>query len=329
MLGKRIGLDLGSSSLRVVVRGEGQISSEPSLVARHRQRGYSAAGAAAAELAGEPQMEMIRPIRGWAVADREALASLLQRAVNRAAGRQRIFRPDVVIAVSPPMSGADRLAILEICARLGTRTAYLIDSPMAAALGAGHSLVGPRAHLVADLGAGTVDVACVAAEGTLAGRSLSCAGESLRLGIARRLEELHGVAVDAATAEEVVSSLACVGAHEERRLPIRSPWPDRSDTVSIASTEIADLVDEHARRVGGLLREVLDQTPAVLRREILAEGVTLCGGGARLEGLDRNLGAQLGCPARVAADPPTCVIRGAQTAVENLDVLKRSFVYIR
>ncbi len=99
--------------------------------------------------------------------------------------------------------------------------------------------------------------------------------------------------------------------------------------MSIASTEIADLVDEHARRVSGVIREVIEEVPPVLRREIVEEGVTLCGGGARLEGLDRSVSAQAGCPARVAPDPQTCVIRGTQLAVETLDFLKRSFVYIR
>ncbi len=148
MLGKRLGVDLGAGTLRVVVRGEGQIVAEPSLVARHRRRGYAAAGLDALELAGDPDMELVRPIRGAAIIDRDGLAALLQRVINRAAGRQRIFRPDVLIAVSPQLSDADRLTILETCAHLGTRTASLIDSPTAAALGAGHSFNGPRAHLV-------------------------------------------------------------------------------------------------------------------------------------------------------------------------------------
>lgn len=329
MLGKRLGVDLGAGTLRVVVRGEGQIVAEPSLVARHRRRGYAAAGLDALELAGDPDMELVRPIRGAAITDRDGLAALLLRVVNRAAGRQRIFRPDVLIAVSPQLSDADRLTILETCAHLGTRTASLIDSPTAAALGAGHSFNGPRAHLLADLGAGTIDVACVAAEGTIAGRGLTRAGDALRTSLSRRLEETHGLAIDAAAAEEVIASLACVGAHEERRLPVRSSWSGREEAVSIASTEIADLVDEHARRVSGVIREVIEEVPLVLRREIVEEGVTLCGGGARLEGLDRSVSAHAGCPARVAPDPQTCVIRGTQLAVETLDFLKRSFVYIR
>ncbi len=330
MLGKRLGIDLGAGTLRVVARGEAQVLTEPSLVARHRSRGYAAAGEAAAALAGDPEMELIRPVRGGAIADREALSLLLQRAVNRAAGRQRIFRPDAVVAICPRLSSADRLHILEVCARLGTRTVYLIDTPLAAVMGAGHSPAGPRAHLIVDVGAGSVDVACLAQEGTVAGQSLTRGGEWLRAAVSRRLEEVHHDRLDATALEAVVSSLACVGPHEERRMPVRTgAEADPEDHVSVTSHEIADLVDEHARGIAAQVREVIDQAPSALRRDLLEEGITLCGGGARLEGLERFLGVHTGCPARTAADPQGCVIRGTQLAVESLDVLRRSFVYIR
>src|ERR1017187_3874913 len=159
MLGKRLGIDLGAGSVRAVVRGEGLTITEPSVVARHRRRGYSAAGMAAAELGGDPEMQLIRPVGAGAIVNLEAVGSLLHQLVNRAAGRQRIFRPDVVMAICPSMGGDDRLAILDICARIGTRTAYLIDSPIAAAMGAGHAPSGSRGYLIADIGAATVDVA--------------------------------------------------------------------------------------------------------------------------------------------------------------------------
>jgi len=329
VLGKRLGVDLGAESLRIVVRGEGQVFAEPAVVARHRRRGYAAAGLPALELAADPEMELVRPLRGGLIIDRSGVAALLQRAINRGAGRQRIFRPDVVVAVSPPMSGDDRLTILDICAQLGTRTAYLIDSPVAAAMGAGQVLSGPRAHLIADIGAGTVDVACLASEGTIAGRTLSQAGDDLRTAVRRRLRERLGEDLGDVEAEEVVTSLACVGQHEERRMPLRLGADGEERFVEVVSTEIADLVDEHSKRIAQAVREVIDETPVTLRREVLQDGISLCGGGARLEGLDRYLGLHCGCPARVVQEPQTCVIRGTQIAVENLDVLKRSFVYIR
>ena len=329
MLGKRLGIDLGAGNVRAVVRGEGLTITEPSVVARHRRRGYCAAGMAAADLAGDPDMELIRPVGPGVIADLEAVGALLHQLVNRAAGRQRIFRPDVVIAICPAMGGDDRLVILDICARIGTRTAYLIDSPIAAALGAGHVPSASRGYLIVDIGAATIDAASLASEGTIATRTLTSAGDALRDAVARRIEETHGAVIDTVAAEDIVASLACVGPHEERRMPVRAGVGEGSVTLSIASVEIADLVDAHARQIAHAIEEVIDETPIPLRRGILEEGIALCGGGARLEGLDRYLSIQTGITARVCPDAPTCVIRGTQAAVDNLDVLRRSFMYIR
>jgi rod shape-determining protein MreB len=280
-------------------------------------------------MARDDEIDMVRPLGGGRVVDRNALAALLHQVVNRTAGRQRIFRPDVVIAICPAMGGDDRLAILDICSRIGTRTAYLIDAPTAAAMGAGHLPSGSRGHLVADIGAGTVDIASIVSEGTIAARTLTTAGDALRDAVAQRLEARHGVTLEPAVAEDLVASLACVGPHEERRMPIPAGSGAEATTLAIASVEIAEVVDAHARQISHAIAEVLDETPVALRRDILEEGLILCGGGARLEGLDRYLGIQAGCPATVAAEPATCVIRGTQAAVENLDVLRRSFMYIR
>jgi rod shape-determining protein MreB len=233
------------------------------------------------------------------------------------------------MAICPAMGGDDRLVILDICARIGTRTAYLIDSPIAAAMGAGHAPSGSHGYLIVDIGAATADVASLASEGTIATRTITSAGDALRDAVARRIEETHGAVIEPTVAEDIVASLACVGPHEERRMPVRAGVGEGSVTLSIASVEIADLVDAHARQIGHAVEEVIDETPIPLRRGILEEGMALCGGGARLEGLDRYLGIQTGITVRVAPDAPTCVIRGTQAAVENLDVLRRSFMYIR
>jgi rod shape-determining protein MreB len=188
---------------------------------------------------------------------------------------------------------------------------------------------GSRGYLIVDIGAATVDAASLASEGTIATRTLTSAGDALRDAVARRIEETHGAVIDTAAAEDIVASLACVGPHEERRMPVRAGVGEGSVTLSIASVEIADLVDAHARQIAHAIEEVIDETPTPLRRGILEEGIALCGGGARLEGLDRYLSIQTGITARVCPDAPTCVIRGTQAAVDNLDVLRRSFMYIR
>lgn len=330
MLGKKLGIDLGTGMIRVVVRGEAPPASEPAVVGRRRGGGYAGAGLAAASAAAEDvTFELVRPLSGPDVADPEALDVLLHHAVNRAAGRQRIFRPDIVIALSPGIPNAGRRQILDVCGRLGCRTTYLIDSPIAAAMGAGLSLSSGRGHLVIDIGAGTVEVASLAHEGTIAGRTLGAAGDALRATVAARIRELHGVLVGEAEADDVVSSLARAGAHEERRMTVRGMRDGRQVEVSVGSNEIADAVAAHVHRIAEAVEEVLAETPPVLRADIAAEGIVLCGGGAGLEGIDRALAAACGQSVRIATDPQQCVIRGTAIAVENLDVLKRSFMYIR
>lgn len=325
MLGKKLGIDLGTSTVRVVTRGEAEVFSEPSVIARRRD-GRLLMGSAV-DAAGE--VELLHPLHRGAIGDRRALTLLLTQIVHRTAGRQRIFRPDLVMAIPPSLGDPDRRHLLDVLARLGVRTAYLIDSPIAAALGAGCTLTTGQGHLIVDAGAGTVDVASIAFEGGIAKRTDPGAGEALAGAIAARVQALHGVVLDRGEAERIAGELACVGTHEERRLAVAGTRDGEAVTVSVASTEIGDLVDDLARRVTQLVVEVLDETPAALRHDIHVEGAVLCGGLALLEGLDRHLAATAGVGVRVATDPRSCVIRGTGTAIESLDVLRRSFMYIR
>jgi rod shape-determining protein MreB len=330
MLGKKLGVDLGSGTVRVIVRGDPAVTAEPSVVGRRSGGGFAGAGLSAAAVAAEdPAFELIRPLAGGAAPDPGAVTVLLQHVINRAAGRQRIFRPDLVIALAPMLSDDTRRHVLDICARLGARTTYLIDTPLAATMGAGLSLSSGRGHLLIDIGSGTVEVAVIAHEGTIASRSSASGGDVLRAVIAQRIAELHRLHIAEPEAEEVVASLACAATHEERRMRVRGSRDGVEAEESVASTELTEAVSDHVRRLAEAVEEVLAETPPALRADISAEGITVCGGGARVEGLDRALAAATGETVRIAPDPQGAVLRGTAAALENLDVLKRSFMYIR
>jgi len=326
MLGKKLAIDLGTSTVRLLVRGEEWLLAQPAVVGSRRSGGYAGMGEAAIQAAAaSDEVVALSPLAGGEVVDPAALNALLQQVINRAVGRQRIFRPDVVVAVSPGLSDPSRREILEIGARQGARTTYLIDSPLATSLGAGIAPSG-RGHMVIDIGAGSVDIATIADEGMVVSASLPGAGDRLRSAVMGRIRERHGVDVEPAVAEDVIASLACVGSHEERRmrLQVRGAKP-----LTLASTDLVEVVGEHVRSVGEGIAEVLTTSPARLRRDISAQGLILTGGGAGLEGLDRALATALGERVRVAADASLCTVRGAAAAAENLDALKRSFIYIR
>ena len=198
MLGKKVGIDLGTTTTRIIVKGEGMIASEPTAVAI-RDGGMQAAvfGEAAFEtVAGDPEFLLHRPIAGGEIVDAASARWLVNHAMIRAAGRQRIFKPDVVIAVMSSLPGGQRRSLLEAAALAGARTAYLLDAPLAAAMGAGVRLSGPNGHLVIDIGAGKTDIATLALEGTVSGRCLRGHG-GMRLHACDRRPRARGARGDA------------------------------------------------------------------------------------------------------------------------------------
>ena len=324
MLGKKVGIDLGTSTTRLVAKGEGIIASEPTVVSAH-QRGDAHAGlfgaAALESAAADPDLHLSHPVSGGAVVDIGGARALISQLIARAVGRQRIFKPDVVIAVMSAMAGDERRALLEAATLAGARTVYLLDAPIAAAMGAGMRLSGPNGHLVVDV---------LAMEGTIAGLCLGGhGGEGLATSVIAHVRGEHGVELSRPVVEDILASLARVGPHEERRLEVQGGQGAGDTTVSITSTELAGCLEEHVRPIASALDEVLSDTPPALRDDIAREGGILTGGGARLEGLDRSLSTAAGFEIRVDGEPQLCAVRGTGYALDNLDVLKRTFMYIR
>jgi rod shape-determining protein MreB and related proteins len=332
VLGKKVGIDLGTTTTRIIVKGEGMIATEPTALAI-RDGGAQAAvfGEAAFETAaGDAEFQLRRPVAGGEIADAAAARWLVSHAMIRAAGRQRIFKPDVVIAVMSSLPGGQRRSLLEAAALAGARTAYLLDAPLAAAMGAGVRLSGPNGHLVVDIGAGKTDIAALALEGTVSGRCLSGHGGMRLHGcVADHVRLEHGVTLAAATVEEVVASLARVGPHEERRLDVMGRGDGGEERLTITSTEMNACLETHVRPILTALTAVLDDTPARLMGDIRREGILLCGGGARLEGLDSAIAAATGIDVHRDTQPELCAVRGTGYALDNLDVLKRALMYIR
>jgi rod shape-determining protein MreB len=332
VLGKKVGIDLGTTTTRIIVKGEGMIGGEPTAVAIRGGEMHAAVfGAAALQAAADdPELHLRRPIAGGSIVDPTAARWLINHAMIRAAGRQRIFKPDVVIAVMSSLAGSQRRGLLEAAALAGARTVYLLDAPLASAMGAGVRLNGPNGHLVIDIGAGKTDIAALALEGTVSVRSLpGHGGDRLHACVDDHLRASHGAVLDAGTIEELIASLARVGPHEERRLDV----PGRADagdvTITITSTELAPCLERHVGPILSAMDAVLADTPTRLIADIKREGIVLCGGGARLEGLDTAIATATGIEVHRDTQPHLCAVRGTGYALDNLDVLKRALMYIR
>jgi len=332
MLGKKVAADLGTQTVRLLVKGENAIASEPTVVTREEtEQGIGLFGVAALTAqADDPSLQLGRPIAGGAVADPHLLRMLVGHLLVRAVGRQRIFKPDLVVAVMSALSGDDRRLVLDAAMRAGARTVYLIDSVMAGAIGSGVPVSSSTAHLVIDVGAGKTDIAVLAMESTITRSSLpGHGGDTLQAAVVAQVKKVHGVKLEPPVAEDVVASLLRVGVHEERTLSVSGLRDGKAATCTVTSPELAPLLDAHLRPIVSAIHEVLAQTPAALLDDIHREGIVAFGGGARLEGLDRHLSAATGIRVNVGGDPLLAVIRGAGYALDNLDVLKRNFMYIR
>jgi rod shape-determining protein MreB and related proteins len=286
-LSKKIGVDVGRATVTVYVRGEGVVVHEPS----------------------EAQ-------------DGPGLGGALQDLVRRAQGFQRLFKPELTICVSPEVSRRARCAMTEAAIAAGARQAWLIEEPLAAAIGAGLPIEEASGVLICDIGAGSTEIAIFSRSGTVATRTLPVGGVDLDRAIAESLKRRLGLHLDERGAE--AAKLAAGAA-----LPIEPPLVASVGGREITSTELAAAMQAPLTSIAVEVGRVLDQAPGPLAGRLRERGLTLTGGGARLLAIDRFMATRLELPVRVATDPETCVARGAGLALERLEVLKRSQLYSR
>jgi rod shape-determining protein MreB len=290
MLAKRIGIDLGSSSVLIYVRGQGVVVNEPSVE-------------------GEPRAELTE--------------GTLRKLISRVQGRQlRLFKPEVMIGVPSTVSSDERLAATEAAISAGARQAWLIDEPLAAAIGANLPIGERRAHAVCDIGGHTTEIAVIALSGLVVAQAIPVGGKSIDDAILAHLQRRHRILVDGRTAEEIKIAVGSA-------LPVREPLSFEVSGVEISSSELVEPIQEPLKQIAAGIRRVLKQTPRRRAADVKERGILLTGGGALLRGIDRYLARQLRVPVRVAEDPQTCVVRGTGQALDQFEVLKRNQLYLR
>ncbi len=332
VLTKKIGIDLGTSTVLVYVKGEGVVLNEPTLMATDEKGArVLAVGRAASELIGRGgKARAVRPIRDGDGVDYDAAGVLLQHLIGRVVGRQRLFRPDVMVAVAPMVTGVERRTVLEATMQAGAKTAYLIDKPMAAAIGARVSVATTDGILVVNLGAGSTDVAAIAHGEMLAIDSIRIGGDALNRAIEAAVNGSHGWRLRPGEAERLKVEIGSA------TVPTSETWlevtaedrPGTSAPVRVSSREVQRAIEEPLAAIASSLRRVLDQVPEARRASLNRNGAVLTGGGAQLRGIAEYLGARAGIPVRVARDPQSCVAVGTGMALDNLQVIRRGQHYI-
>ena len=335
MLSKKIGIDLGTSTVLIYVKGEGIVVNEPSLVAVNRDgTRILAIGRRAQEMVGRTPdaINVVRPMREGVIADFVVTEGMLHHFIGKVQGRQRIFKPEIMICVPSGVTSVERRAVTEAAISAGARQAWLIDEPLAAAIGAGLPIHEPRGNAICDIGGGTTEIAVISLSGMVVAHSIRVGGNRIDDAIAAHLKRRHNLLVGERTAEELKIAAGSAVTMKEpltgevRGRDLLSGLPR---SLEVSSNEIVEAIQEPLRLIVGAIRTVLEETPPELAADIFDRGIVLSGGGAQLRGLDRYVAMHTGIPTVVTENPQTSVVRGTGLALENFEVLKRNQAYLR
>ena len=325
--GLQIGIDLGTTSILVYVRGKGIVLQEASIAALDARTGdVLALGNKVRQMVGRNpgSLRIVHPMRDGVVSDFTVVHAMLAYYIKKVCG-SRLLKPTVLICMPSSVTGLERSAILELAIAAGASRACLVEEPLAAALGAGLNLDAPGGQLVADIGGGTTDVAVFTMGAMALSRSAKVAGNALEDAIARYLRRERNVVVGRLTAEEIKKRVGCArlrpaelaiyvrGQGYITRMPVR---------VEVSSTEAFLAMRERLEEIAGAVRGVLEETPPEMAGDIYEQGITLTGGGALLRDLDVMLRAETGLPVQVARSPAQCVALGLGILLERPDILR-------
>ena len=329
--GRDLAIDLGTANTVIYQRGRGVVLDEPSVVAvRTGTADLLAAGARAKEMVGRTPSSVtaIRPLRDGVISDAEVSERMLRWFVDQVAP-STILRPRVVVGVPSDITGVERRALEDATLRAGARRVYVIEEPMAAALGAGLPIHETAASMVVDIGGGTTDIAVISLGGVVSARSVRIGGDEIDEAIVAHVKGEYSLLLGERTAEHIkVTAGSAFPLREEvnERVRGRDLATGLPKTVVINSAEVRRAIELPLHQIIDLVRGVLDVCPPELAGDILDRGITLTGGGALLRGLDQRLHHELGVPVTVAEDPLRAVARGAGRCVEEFSTLQRVLV---
>ncbi len=331
-IGRDMAVDLGTANTLVYLRGRGIVLNEPSVVAIDTRDGRPlAVGVEAKRMIGRTpgHIQAIRPLRDGVIADFDICEKMLRYFIHKVHQR-RWARPRMVICVPSGITGVEQRAVQEAAEHAGARKpAFIIEEPMAAAIGAGLPIHEPTGNMVVDIGGGTTEVAVISLGGMVAAESIRIGGDELDEAIIAYIKREYSLALGERTAEEIKIALgSAYPLHEELWAEIRgrdlvSGLPK---TVVVSTHEIREAIEEPVAQIVEAVKVTLDKTPPELAADIMEQGIVLTGGGALLKGLDARLHSETGMPILVADNPLTCVVVGSGHCLEEFDSLKQVLI---
>jgi rod shape-determining protein MreB len=327
--GRDIAVDLGTANTLIYARGRGIVLAEPSVVAiDSRSAKVHAVGIEAKRMLGRtPRMiQAIRPLKDGVIADFDVTEQMLRHFIQKAHPR-RWARPRVVVCVPSGVTGVEKRAVEEVCMSAGAREAYLIEEPMAAAIGAGLPVGEPTGTMVVDIGGGTSEVAVISLGGIVVSRSIRIGGDELDEAIISYVKREYKVMIGPQTTEAVkleIGSAFPLRDEVETVINGRDLVSGLPKTIVLTSEEVRTAFQEPLQAIIDAVKETLDQTPPELASDIMDRGIMLAGGGALLRGLDERMREETQMPAYLAESPLTCVAVGSGRSIEELATIRRA-----
>lgn len=327
---KRLAIDLGTANSLVWLSGEGVVLNEPTVVAVSIDDGkVLAVGNEAREMLGRTpgNIQALRPLREGVIADYVVCEAMLRYFVDRVLGPARILKPEVMVCVPSGITSVEKRAVLEATLSAGGKTAYLIEEPLAAAIGAKIPIGAPSGNMIVDIGGGSTDIAVIALGGIVTGDSVRVAGDKIDEAIASYIRRKYNLIVGERMAEEIkiqIGSATPLEKKEESEVKGRDALTGLPKTITISSVEVTEAITPPLNQIIGAVKGVLEQTPPELSSDIIDKGIVLSGGTALLRNLDRLITEQTGVPAYLAEDPLLCAVYGTGIVLDNLELYKRS-----
>ena len=332
---KDIGIDLGTANILVTLKGKGIVLNEPSVVAidKKAQR-ILATGHEAKEMLGRTpeQIKAIRPMQDGVIADFTATQLMLKNIINKICQRYNIGKPRVVVGVPSGITEVEERAVEEAILQAGAKEVYLIEEPMAAAIGAGLEVAEPSGSIIVDIGGGTTEVAVISLGGVVVSNSIRIAGDELDEDIVNYVKREMNLAIGDTTAEQIKKEIGCaMPLLTELSMEIsgRDLTTGLPQTVNITSAQAEDAMRESIDKIVDVIRQTLERTPPELSSDIMEKGIVLAGGGALIKNLDKLIAERTEMPVYVAESPLDCVVKGTGKTLEDLERLKTVLINSR
>ena len=326
-----LAVDLGTANTLVYVKGRGIVLSEPSVVAVHRDsRGVKkvlAVGTEAKKMLGKTpgNIEAIRPMKGGVIADFDITEAMLRHFIQRVHNRRTLIRPRIIISIPSGVTQVERRAVKETAESAGAREVYLIEEPMAAAIGSGLPIREPVSSMVVDIGGGTTEVAVISLSGIVYAKSVRVAGDRMDEGIVQYLKRKYSLLIGERTGEMIKIAIGCAYPEDEMRtveVKGRDLISGIPKIVELNSEEAREALAEPISIIVETIKDALEQMPPELAADIVDRGIVLTGGGALLKGIDKLLREETNLPITISDDPLSTVARGSGMVLDQIDLLK-------